>query len=51
MKENYENDVFLYDDDEGTIIGYECLCCGHGQAHSLFDQCERCCGPLDPMFE
>ena len=46
-----------YDDDsdyegEGTIIGYECMCCGNVQAGSgMGYTCDRCCGPVSEMYE
>lgn len=52
VRGEYEDEDFpLHDDSDGIIIGYECLCCNHYQADKGFDSCERCCGPLDPIFE
>jgi len=37
------------DDDEGEIIGYTCLSCGHDQDDP--DECERCLSnALDPIY-
>jgi len=34
-----------------TVVGYECLDCGHRQANKGFDQCDKCGGPIDPLYE
>jgi hypothetical protein len=38
-------------EEDETVIGYECVSCGHQQEHKGFHQCELCCGPVTEIYE